>query len=351
LTYHPLSPAEFVDRLAAAWPAEQWRDVHVAVAVSGGADSMALLRGLLELRERDGGAGGVHAAHVNHQLRPEADADEAWLQAECAKLGVPLSVERMDVAALAAVRGDGVEAAAREARYQGLTSMAEGVGARFVALGHTRDDQVETILFRVLRGTGLRGLGGIPATRRMSASVMGVRPLLGLSHEDVLGYLEAIGQAHREDASNVENRFTRNRVRHELLPLLRDEYNHEVDAAIVRLGTMASDAQAVIEELAEELLARCRNIGAQRHVVSGERGIVLNTAPLGAARRIVAIEALRRAWREAGFGEQGMTRQWWGRLAQFAQSEAASDALNLPGNVHATRPEPGLLALRAGGLS
>jgi tRNA(Ile)-lysidine synthase len=348
LSYHTLSPAEFVERLAAAWPAAEWRDVHVVVAVSGGADSMALLRGLLELREAFKGAGGVHAAHVNHQLQPDADADEAWLLSECAKLGVPLSVARMDVAALAAVRGDGVEAAAREARYQGLTAMAERVGARFVALGHTRDDQVETILFRVLRGTGLRGLGGIPATRRLSDSVMGVRPMLGLSHEDVLGYLEAIGQAHREDASNLENRFTRNRVRHELLPLLRDEYNHEVDAALVRLGAMASDAQGVIEELAEELLAKCRNVGGYR--AGGEREIVLSTAPLRSARRILATEALRHAWRQAGFGEQGMTRQWWGRLTQFAQSDAGGDALNLPGNVHATRLEADLLALRAGGL-
>jgi tRNA(Ile)-lysidine synthase len=331
--------------LAAAWPADEWRDVHVAVAASGGADSMALLRGLLEIRNRSGGAGEIHVAHVNHQLRPEADADEAWLQAECAKLGVPLGVEQVDTARLAAARGDGVEAAAREARYHALTAIAQRVGARFVALGHSRDDQVETILFRVLRGTGLRGLGGIPKRRLMSPSVLGVRPLLGLSHEDALGYLEAIGQAHREDASNAENRFTRNRVRHELLPLLRDEYNHEVDAAIVRLGAMASDAQGLLEELADELLTRCRTSSGQPRVVSGAQGILLNTGPLRNARRILVSEALRRAWREAGFGEQGMTRQWWGRLAQFAQSEAG-EALNLPGNVHATRPEPGLLALR-----
>jgi tRNA(Ile)-lysidine synthase len=309
---------------------------------------MALLRGLLELRRREGGAGGVHAAHVNHQLRPEADADEAWLQAECSKLGVPLLIERTDVAALESARGDGVEAAAREARYQALTAMAKRTGARFVALGHTRNDQVETILFRLLRGTGLRGLGGIPATRRLSASVVAVRPLLGLSREDVLGYLEAIGQGFREDASNRESRFTRNRVRHELLPLLRDEYNHEVDAAIVRLGALAADVQGVIEELAEELLAKC---GVDVQQASGEAEIILNTAPLRSARKILATEALRLAWREAGFGEQGMTRDWWSRLVQFAQSETTGNALNLPGNVHATRPRADLLALRAGGLS
>ena len=161
--------AGFLDRLAAAWPAAKWRSVHVVVAVSGGADSMALLRGLLELKRRDGGAGAVHAVHVNHQLRREAaEADEAWVRAECRRLGVPLEVERADVTTLAAKQGDGLEAAARTARYATLTSAAERLGARFVALGHTRDDQVETVLFRVLRGTGLRGLAGMPGMRRLS---------------------------------------------------------------------------------------------------------------------------------------------------------------------------------------
>ena len=335
--------AAFLERLAAAWPSSKWRNVHVVLAVSGGADSIALLRGILELKQRDGGAGAVHAVHVNHQLRREAaEADEAWVRAECRRLGIPLEVERADVTALAAKQGDGLEAAARTARYAVLTAAAERLGARFEALGHTRDDQVETVLFRVLRGTGLRGLSGMPGMRRLSASVSAVRPLLAFTREDVLQYLEGLGQSFREDASNAENQFTRNRLRHELLPLLRDEYNHEVDAALVRLGLLAGEAQAVLDDLAEELLERCQLELRPREVIS------LQTAPLTGVREILAAEVIRRAWREAQFAEQGMTRDGWRQVAQFALAadDAAAGALTLPGNVQASRQTAGVMTLR-----
>ncbi len=344
----PAVTHDFVAKITAAWPAEQWRDVHVVVAVSGGADSMALLRGMLEAKREAGGAGRIHATHVNHQLRgAESDADAEWLRQQCERLDTPLIVRCCDVAALASEQGDGVEAAARAARYRLLTAAAESIGARFVALGHTADDQAETVLFRLLRGTGLRGLAGIPARRRLSASVSAVRPMLGLRRGEVLQYLEAIGQECREDASNVDSRFARNRVRHELLPRLREELNGDIDASLVRLGALAEEAQAVIEDLAEELLGQCR-----RGALEGTKddGIVLATGPLMASREILVCEVLRRAWREAGFAEQGMTRHWWQRLAQFAQSPVAGGALNLPGNVLATRPEAGLLALDRAGL-
>jgi tRNA(Ile)-lysidine synthase len=341
-----LSPAhEFVAKLTAAWPAEQWRDVHVVVAVSGGADSMALLRGLLDVKRQAGGAGRIHAAHVNHQLRgDDSGADAEWLCQQCERLETPLTVQCCDVAALASEQGDGVEAAARAARYRLLTAAAESIGARFVALGHTADDQAETILFRLLRGTGLRGLAGIPARRRLSPSVSAVRPMLGLRRGEVLQYLQAIGQGCREDASNVDSRFARNRVRHELLPRLRESFNRDVGASLVRLGALAEEAQGVIEDLSEELLGQCR-----RDSPDGD-GIVLATGPLKASREILVCEVLRRAWREAGFAEQGMTRMWWQQLAQFAQSPVKGGALNLPGNVLATRPVAGVLAMTSAGL-
>jgi tRNA(Ile)-lysidine synthase len=345
----PPSPqnTDLLDLLAAAWPVERWRDVHVVVAVSGGADSMALLRGLLALKRRAGGAGRIHAAHVNHQLRGEASlADEAWLCRQCAELDMPLVVERFDTAALAAEEGDGVEAAARDARYQILTALAESLGARFVATGHTRDDQVETVLFRLLRGAGLRGLAGMRRTRALSPSVALVRPMLACGRAEVIQYLDGIGQAFCEDASNAESRFARNRVRLELLPLLREGFNRDVDAAILRAGEMAGEAQALIEDLAEELFEKCRG------VVSNDRGgVTLETAPLAGQREILVCEVLRHAWRAAGFPEQAMTHDGWRRLAQFAQSSEAGGVLNLPGNVRATRPAAGVLALLACGLS
>jgi tRNA(Ile)-lysidine synthase len=341
--------ADFPDLLAAAWPPEHWRGVHVVAAVSGGADSMALLRGLLELKGRAGGSGRIYAAHVNHQLRGEASAaDETWLCQQCRLLDVDLLVERIDTAALAESQGDGVEAAARDARYRLLPALAESVGARFVTTGHTRDDQVETVLLQLVRGTGLRGLAGMRFTRPLSSSVSLVRPLLGRRRAEVLFYLTAVGQHYRDDASNTESVFARNRMRHELLPLLRENFNQEVDAAVIRIAEMAAEAQAVIDDLAEDLLEKCRQPQEEYNRAGG--GIVLLTASLAPQREILVCEVLRRAWREAGFAEQAMTHQRWKELAHFAQSADSGTALMLPGNVHATRPAAGMLALTPAGL-
>jgi tRNA(Ile)-lysidine synthase len=342
---HAQHVAEFPDLLAAAWPPERWRDVHVATAVSGGADSMALLLALREVKCRAGGWGKIYAAHVNHQLRAEASAaDEVWLSQQCRQLDVQLLVDRVDTAALAQREGDGLEAAARDARYRSLNALAESVGARFVATGHTDDDQVETVLLQLLRGTGLRGLAGMRFTRPLSSSVSLVRPLLSCGRSDVLSYLTAVGQGYREDASNAESLFARNRVRNELLPFLRESFNREVDASVARVAEMAAEAQGLIDDLAADLLEKCREprAGSTR---TGD--VVLHTACLAGQREIIVREVLRRAWREAGFAEQAMTHQRWHELAHFAQSPDASAVLMLPGGVRAIRPEPGVLALTA----
>lgn len=339
--------AGVAELVAAAWPAERWRDVHVVVAVSGGADSMALLRALMELKAAARGAGRLVAAHVNHGLRDEAQADADWVAGQCRQLGVEVRTAAVDPPTLAESQGEGFEGAARRARYRLLATMAESAGARYVATGHTRDDQVETVLLRLLRGAGLRGLAGIPATRQLAPSVTLVRPLLACDREEARRYLERLGQPFREDASNAERRFARNRVRHELLPLLRREFNAEVDAALGRVGEMAGEAQSVLEALAGELLAACR--GPERVAQDGLADrTTLEVAPLAGQREILVCEVLRRCWREAGLAEQAMTRRWWRKLAQFALAADGEPALNLPGGVRATRPERGVLALLRG---
>ena len=328
-THTPALPA----RLAAAWPPERWREVHVLVAVSGGPDSMALLRAVVELKRRSGGAGQVLAGHVNHQLRGEgSDADQRWLSQQCRHLGLPLKVRRCDTAALAADEGDGIEAAARAARYRLLTEMAEAVGVRLIATGHTRDDQVETVLFRLLRGAGLRGLAGMPAVRSLSPAVSLVRPLLRCSRTEVLDYLASINQSYCEDVTNANVQFARNRLRRELLPYLREYFNVNVDGALERVAGVASEAQRLLETLAEPLLARALL------ELAPERGeALLDVSPLADQPEVLVCEALRRAWRDAGFGEQAMSGQWWRQLTQLAQSTADGGSLNLPGGVRATR--------------
>jgi tRNA(Ile)-lysidine synthase len=248
--------SDLPQRLCTAWSANEWRNVHVVAAVSGGADSMTLLTALIEAKRRAAGTGVIYVGHVNHALRgADSDADEQWLRQQCESHGVPLLVRRCDTAALAAAVGDGIEAAARTARYQLLTEMAESVGARFVAVAHSRDDQIETTLLRLLRGTGLRGLGGMSDSRPLSRSVTLVRPLLGISRRELLDYLGSIGQIFREDGSNTDPRFTRNRLRNDLLPYLRAQFNPAVDEAIARLGELAAEADGALRAIAARLLA------------------------------------------------------------------------------------------------
>lgn len=344
--------ADLHERLLVAWSAAAWRDVHVLVAVSGGPDSMALLRALLAAKHQVGGAGKLFVGHVDHSLRgDDSTADADWLADQCRQLAIPLFIEKAHVGAIAEIRGDGMEEAARATRYEILTRMAETLGARFVALGHHRDDQIETILFRLLRGSGLRGLAGMPATRPLSPSVAVVRPLLNVSRGEIESYLQAIGQNSRQDETNLEAELAaRNAIRHELLPQITERFGASATAAILRVAEQAAEAQSLIDTLAAELLERC-----QRQVERSANGDVaalsFAVAPLADQTPLLASESLRLAWREAGWTEQAMTYAWWRQLTQFAQSSDIALPLNLPGDVHASRSEARVLSLRRGTLS
>jgi tRNA(Ile)-lysidine synthase len=325
-------------QLLAAWPLAQWDGVHVLAACSGGADSVALVRALLEAKRGGKGAGRVFVGHVNHDLRgAEADADEAWLQAACDAWGVPFIFRRIPRGTNRAGGAAGhSEDSLRTDRYRLLTEMAEEVGARFVAVAHTRDDQAETVLFRLLRGSGLRGLVGMQPSRPLSASVTLIRPLLAASRSNLHTWLAGLNQPWREDATNASPRYARNRVRNDLLPYLRENVSSQADAALVRVAEQAGEAQNLIDQLADELLVTC---GA----VTRSEGVTLNVAPLANQSPLLVAEALRLAWRTTGWPEQAMTHQWWRELAAFAQSPDTTRTLNLPGNVLARRAGDQLL--------
>lgn len=195
-------------------------DSRGLVAVSGGADSVALLH----LLQRCAGARRLelHAAHLDHALRPDSPADADHVADLCARLGVPLTVRRIDVGALARGGKGGVEETAREARRAFLREAAQKGGCGWIALAHQRDDQAETFLLRLLRGAGTTGLAGMRAV-----DLPFVRPLLPFSREEIVAWLAQEGLAWREDPSNRNPDFVRNRVRFELLPLL-ESYNPAV---------------------------------------------------------------------------------------------------------------------------
>jgi tRNA(Ile)-lysidine synthase len=329
-----------LSQLHQSWPTADWCDVTVVVAVSGGADSVSLLCGLAELREQaaERAVGKLVVAHFNHRLRDGAERDEKFVRDLAARMKLPCEVgypqssaaEESVVGVPALTGPDGVEAAARKARYSFLLEAAERVGARYVVTAHTADDQSETVLHRILRGTGLAGLAGIPRARPLSPAVTLIRPLLDVCRGQVAQYLADRHQTYCLDESNEDPSYTRNRIRHALLPQLAAQYNPNVREALVRLGKLAAEGQQVIEQRAEELLDRA--------VVSQLRDeIVIDCDRLQDQPPHLVREVLIVAWKRQQWPLQQMGFQEWDGLARMVAEAASGDAPagQLPGGIEA----------------
>lgn len=297
------------------------------VAVSGGADSVALLRSLVALRIP--GKGRLIVAHLDHQLRSESRADADFVQTLAERLGVPAVISHADVQADADAAGDGLEAAAREARYAFLQKTAQGFGARFVVTAHTADDQIETVLQRIVRGTSVAGLAGIPRARQLTPGISLLRPLLSLRRVDVENYLAEIGQDFRHDATNDESHYFRNRLRNELLPQLRQAYLPQVDQSLLRLAAGAADCREYVESQADPLLEACLLEESRQHVT-------LDATKLGDAHPFLATEACVLLWRRRGWSRQSMSREKWLALLGLVAAESPSP-IELPGGIRAEK--------------
>ena len=254
-----------------------WRpDTRVVSALSGGADSVALLLVLHDLHH----AGELVldcAAHLNHGIRGgEADADQEFCGTLCDRLGVPLVTNRVDVPALAARDRISIELAARHARQAFLAEVRAARGAGVVATAHTENDQAETVLLRLVRGAGGRGLAGIAPRRDYL-----IRPVLSIARDDLRADLAARGQTWREDATNADLAIPRNRVRHELLPYLERHFNPAMTTALARLADVSRADEAWADAVVET---------AVPEAVSTRDGVV----SLNVSRLVAVPEALRR---------------------------------------------------------
>jgi tRNA(Ile)-lysidine synthase len=222
---------------------------RVLIALSGGADSTALACLLVDLASR-GAFRVVGAAHLNHRLRGAAsDGDEAFCRVLAGRLDLSFSSESADASALAASAGTSLEDAGRRARYDYLDRAARAASADRVAVGHTLDDQAETHLLQMLRGAGPRGLKAMAPSRPLG-DVQVVRPLLDCRHDELVGWLASRGQAFREDDSNRDVSFVRNRLRHELLPLLRSRFSAGIEAVLARNAAIAAADAELLDQLA-----------------------------------------------------------------------------------------------------
>jgi tRNA(Ile)-lysidine synthase len=295
----------------------------ILVAVSGGPDSVALLRGLREVRP----ALSLVAAHLNHRLRgEESDADAAFVQELCGTLGVKCCCDHCDVRARADEEGNNLEATARGIRYDWLHKVAREQGLRWVATGHTADDQAETVLHRLLRGTGLRGLRGIAARRPLSADVTLIRPLLQVTRAEVMEFLQARNQDFRTDRTNLDLTLTRNRIRHELLPFLAANYNPEIARVLAQVAEQADAAYSTMEAEAAGLLA-------QAELPRAGALLIFDRQRLAGAPRDRVREMFHLVWVREGWPTGQIDFDAWDRLAGVACGDLA--AVDLPGGISA----------------
>lgn len=252
----------------------------VLVAVSGGPDSVALLSLLLALAPS--WRLGVRAVHVNHGLRgPESEEDARFVADLCKRLQVEFVCERASLEGLAGrPGGPSLQAFAREVRYATLLRLAGDLGADKIALGHTADDQAETLLMWMLRGAGTGGLAGIPPVRES----LFVRPLLEISRTDLLAYLDAQQLEFRTDSSNAKPIYLRNRIRHDLLPTLK-RFNPAIVEVLTRQAAILREEDACLEQWVTEHLARAVTEHAEGEVEVERAGLL--ALPVALQRRVI----------------------------------------------------------------
>ncbi len=366
--------------LNALWPADRWLGTRVLVAVSGGADSVALLRAMVNLAGSHSVTveGQIQAAHYNHGWRGAAsDGDEEFVRELCQDLQVPLIVgcnsgdsaptpERAGIDVDVNAAGDAsrsssgggiynspvglpeklpnrTEAGARELRYDFLAEAAYRCAARYVLTAHTANDRVETMLHNLFRGTGLSGAVGPPLTRPFGAELVLVRPLLSCWREQVEAYLQELEQDFRQDASNADIAFQRNYLRHKLLPDLRERFGASLDQRLLDFSELAEEVVTDQRELAAQYLSQAallrESAVARFELPSNPEEEVLSLPSLQklACTWSVVRQALVRSWQERQWPLQSMSRPQWNKLRWLMSSPEAGERENLPGNLVAER--------------
>ena len=317
-----------LQELELRWPIDDWGRLVVLVAVSGGADSVALLRLLKELKQQHAGEtnlpGQLVVAHFDHGMRDDSANDTNWVKSLANEMKLPCVVERASDLITS-------EQSARNARYRFLEQAASDWGARYIALGHTADDQAETILHRVIRGTGVAGLAGMPRARALNPSVSLIRPFLRVRRQTLRDYLDGLGQAYLEDATNRDTAFTRNRIRNELIPHLQQHYNPDVISALNRLGILAAATQSIITQQVEQLSQQSvqRPAGNQ---------VIVDTTKLNKVSNHLVRELLVHIWNDRSWPMQDMSFEKLSLLADFVtNTDPSSKPMEVPGGIRVER--------------
>ena len=333
---HPLQ-----NRFERSFPPEEWLGRCMILAVSGGPDSIALLRFIVDATSRSERSR-ILVVHVNHHLRGgESDEDARFTNENAQGHGFPCRILDGSLLTTESIHGS-LENAAREKRYAILLEQAESWGARYVLTGHTADDQAETVLFRLVRGSGLRGLAGIPRVRPFGPAAL-TRPLLSFFRKEILDYLESLGQDYRLDRSNGDPRFRRNALRHGVLPLLQAQVSGTAAIHLSRLADLARECDDFVQS---QVSAAWPRVVTETTAES----LRLDVTELRRLHPFLIKEVLRTAWRHHGWPLREMAYRRWTELLEMVCEAAPpttrkSLTRSFPGNILAVR-EGGYLILR-----
>jgi tRNA(Ile)-lysidine synthase len=303
------------------WPVDRFQNVGVVLGLSGGADSVALLLILTRLlgRVREQASGFLVAAHFNHGLRgAESDQDESFCRDLASRLNIRFETDHAETLCRD-------EATMSADRMGFLVQVAKRHGARYLTLAHSMDDNVETVLHHLMRGTGPAGLCGIGSPRNLDGDLVLVRPMLSVRRQAIRSALRAAGQSWREDSSNDNTDYRRNWIRHELIPQIQSQYPNAVDA-IDRAIQGQRSWRSTIDNLADQWIDdnQFKVAGPQFRRFTG-------------AAEPVLIAAMQRHWTRSGWPRGAMTRDHWQRLAIVLESDCVSDTDSNAGESHLQR--------------
>ena len=322
-----------VDACEAVVPAALWQQHRCVVAVSGGADSVALFRTLVQTSRENTefDASNIIVGHVDHSVRgADSKADKEFVQRLAGEFGVGFATVQLDLAQLLGGRESASEELLRDARYGCLKKIAQDHDARYLFTGHHLNDQAETILFRIFRGTGLVGLKGIPSIRRDDWLTI-VRPLLKVSKEKILEALAALDQPFCTDVTNETNDYSRNFIRNEILKSAQDYFGLPVEEAIARLAEHAESALTLEADQVDAFLDK-------HPPTQSAVELRIGTASLAAQSPSVIRAVLIRKWSDQGWSTGQMTWSRWQSLAEkivaAGQDEGFTWMENLPGDIH-----------------
>jgi len=295
---------------------------NILLAVSGGADSIALLYVLHALTSQNILSLNLYCAHINHQLRDDANSDEEFVVEQAQKLNIPVITKRLDINTFARDNKLSIETAARQLRIKCLTEIAQANQCKWIATGHQKNDNAETIIHRMLRGTGFRGLAGIWPVREFEKNIYFVRPLLCVTREEIIRYLEQKKLKWHEDYTNAKFIYTRNHIRHRLIPSLQKQCKSSL---IEQLSELSENAY----KLYKQIRLTVDVLWPQVSICNDEK-VVLKRHILKTQTKPIQLELIRRALSYLGSGERDITSEHYERIFEQAEKGSTRNTIQLP---------------------